>query len=164
MKPIEKPYASPSQPRQPNQARQPCQSSRPGQPSQPAQQAQANPTSPRVNRREYEGLLSPAHPLAKWFWSIVREMSLPNRAKLLAFCTGSPSPPAIGFSRLPGFNGGVTQFALVGTTSSEEQLPSASTCFAKLKLPAYKSLDTLRRKLFQAIEFSEGFAEAAVAE
>ena len=120
--------------------------------------------SPRVDRREYEGLLSPAHPLAKWFWSIVREMSLPNRAKLLAFCTGLPSPPAIGFSRLPGFNGGVTQFALVGTTSSEEQLPSASTCFAKLKLPAYKSLDTLRRKLFQAIEFSEGFAEAAVAE
>ena len=26
----------------------------------------------------------------------------------------------------------------LGTDSSEEQLPSASTCFAKLKLPAYK--------------------------
>ena len=96
-------------------------------------------------------------------WSIVRELSFPQRAKLLAFCTGSPSPPAVGFSRLPGFNGGVAQFTMVGTGSSGEHLPSASTCFAKLKLPAYKSLDILRSKLSQAIELAEGFAETAVA-
>ena len=52
----------------------------------------------------------------------------------------------------------------LGTDSSEEQLPSASTCFAKLKLPAYNSLDTMRNKLFQAIDLYEGFAEAAVAD
>ena len=74
-----------------------------------------------------------------------------------------PSPPAVGFSRLPGFNGGAAQFTLCGTGSFEEHLPSASTCFAILKLPAYKSLDMLRSKLTQAIELAEGFAEAAVA-
>ncbi len=111
----------------------------------------------------YEGSLSPTHPLTKWFRAIVYDLALSNRAKLLAFCTGSSSPPAVGFSRLPGFNGGITEFTLVGIESSEEQLPSASTCFAKLKLPAYKSLDTLKIKLFQAMELSEGFAEAAVA-
>ncbi|CAK0895705.1 unnamed protein product [Prorocentrum cordatum] len=110
----------------------------------------------------YEGAVSSSHVLALWFWSVVSEFSFADRAKLLAFCTGSPSPPAVGFSRLPGFNGGIAQFTLVGTGSSEEQLPSASTCFAKLKLPAYKSLQTLRSKLTQAIELYEGFAEAAV--
>ena len=36
-----------------------------------------------------------------------------DHAELLAFVTGSPAPPALGFERLSGFNGAATRFTLI---------------------------------------------------
>jgi hypothetical protein len=38
-----------------------------------------------------------------------------------------------------------------------ERLPMASTCFNLLKLPPYKSLESLRAKLLVAINLAGGF-------
>ena len=43
---------------------------------------------------------------------IVEEFPLELRSRLLAFVSGSQTPPALGFERLPGFNGGVVKFTL----------------------------------------------------
>lgn len=94
----------------------------------------------------YEGGLDAGSQLVRWFWEAVRSFSHLDRSRLLAFCTGCPNPPALGFERLPGFNGAQTRFTLVVIASNSSQLPTASTCFAKLKLPRYGDAATLRSK------------------
>eukprot|EP00933_Yihiella_yeosuensis_P018975 TRINITY_DN15445_c0_g1_i1.p1 TRINITY_DN15445_c0_g1~~TRINITY_DN15445_c0_g1_i1.p1 ORF type:complete len:587 (-),score=110.87 TRINITY_DN15445_c0_g1_i1:132-1820(-) len=111
----------------------------------------------------YEGGLTDSSPLIGWFWNVVRSFSEETRSRLLAFCTGSPNPPALGFARLSGFNGSTTRFKIVGI-SDDQRLPTASTCFATLRLPAYKDEETLKVKMLLAMNLASGFAEAATAE
>ncbi|RNF12748.1 putative ubiquitin-protein ligase [Trypanosoma rangeli] len=88
-----------------------------------------------------------------YFWQVVESMSQDERKKLLKFTTSMPRPPLLGFRFLsPPFKVHVVW----GT--SEEWLPSASTCFSTLKLPPYKDVEAARRKIKAAIEETDEFA------
>ncbi|ESL07485.1 hypothetical protein TRSC58_04825 [Trypanosoma rangeli SC58] len=88
-----------------------------------------------------------------YFWQVVESMSQDERKKLLKFTTSMPRPPLLGFQFLsPPFKVHVVW----GT--SEERLPSASTCFSTLKLPPYKDVEAARRKIKAAIEETDEFA------
>ena len=100
----------------------------------------------------------------RWLWAMVRDMSAEERSKLLFFCTGSARVPATGFATLMGYNGELYRFTVAHSHGADEgRLPTASSCFNKLYLPAYGSEAQLRMKLRLAIMGAEGFHEAAVA-
>ncbi|CAE8701777.1 unnamed protein product [Polarella glacialis] len=108
---------------------------------------------------DYSGGLSAEDQLSQWFWRALASFGSEQRAQLLQFATSSPCPPALGFSRLPG-----GPFRLERSQADVGRLPTASTCFCILRLPAFSSYEDLRAKLLLAVQGSKGFAEAAVAE
>ena len=59
--------------------------------------------------------------------SVVNDMSAHDRAKLLAFCTGSPRAPATGFASLMGYSGRLHKFHLQILDGGVDRLPVAST-------------------------------------
>lgn len=65
------------------------------------------------------------------------------------FLTGSDRIPILGMKSLG--------LVIQSTGGGEQYLPVAHTCFNLLDLPKYTSLETLREKLFQAIEHNQGF-------
>jgi ubiquitin-protein ligase E3 C len=91
-------------------------------------------------------------PLVTDFWAVVREMDAKDRAALLRFVTGCERAPPNGFREL------TPPFTLhLQSTSREESLPTASTCFNMLHLQRYRSRDVLRAKLLMAIHSGAGF-------
>ena len=92
----------------------------------------------------------------KWFWEVVQEFTPEERALLLQFSTGSSKVPLGGFAGLQG-SGEIMPFT-ISRTHDSAKLPTASTCFNLLKLPNYKSFETVKAKLKIAIKFgAEGF-------
>jgi len=89
---------------------------------------------------------------AQLLWQTLQEFSPAQRACFLQFVTGSPRLPSQGCSALePVFT--------IQRVEETSKLPSASTCFNRLKLPGYASADDMRQKLLMAIEEGgEGFA------
>lgn len=97
------------------------------------------------------GYLSSSQPVV-WFWQLVEhELSENERAMLLRFATACTRPPLLGFSSLD------PKFQIQRTSSSNGQLPSSSTCFNTLKLPAYGTRAVLKEKLLKAINSGSGF-------
>ena len=92
-----------------------------------------------------------------------------ERAKLLAFVTGSPKVPATGFANLMGYMGRKQLFRLQLAQSlsaapwATPRLPTASTCFNTLNLAEFSSKEQLRAMLSTAMCEAEGFDERAVA-
>ena len=82
------------------------------------------------------------------------------RARLLQFVTGSSRVPLQGFKGLQGSTGaaGPRLFTLHLIEASTENLPKAHTCFNRLDLPPYESLEKMSDKLTQAVEETCGFA------
>eukprot|EP00931_Biecheleriopsis_adriatica_P048154 TRINITY_DN27819_c0_g1_i1.p1 TRINITY_DN27819_c0_g1~~TRINITY_DN27819_c0_g1_i1.p1 ORF type:complete len:750 (+),score=98.53 TRINITY_DN27819_c0_g1_i1:194-2251(+) len=91
--------------------------------------------------------------VAGWFWTIVHtELGQEERARLLAFATGSARVPASGFVGL-GFK--------LSFDPNPMHLPTAHTCFRQLVLPLANNIEQLRAGLFTAIsEHGEGFGFA----
>lgn len=103
------------------------------------------------------GGLTKDSPVVRYFWEIVREMSPDMQKKLLNFCTGSPSVPALGFSQLLGTAAEKKSlFKLKMTKNSPDHLPIAHTCFNRLDLSPYISKAQFKEKLIMAME-SENF-------
>jgi len=87
-----------------------------------------------------------------WFWEVVeRDMDDKQRELLLRFVTACTRPPLLGFSQLE------PRFQIQRVTLENMQLPTASTCFNTLKIPAYPSKAVLREKLIKAITSGAGF-------
>ncbi|KAJ1607789.1 E3A like HECT domain containing ubiquitin [Cryptosporidium canis] len=86
-----------------------------------------------------------------WLWDILKnEFSIEEQAEFLLFVTSSRKAPLLGFQHLnPKFG--------IQIVPDNTRLPSASTCFNLLKLPAYSSKEALKSKLRQAIFNSKGF-------
>eukprot|EP01047_Picozoa_sp_COSAG01_P022487 COSAG01_NODE_1336_length_10676_cov_7.741420_5_plen_1470_part_00 len=61
---------------------------------------------------EYKSGFSESDPTVVFFWTIVEAMSDEDRSKLLAFVTGSPRVPALGFSSLQGYGGRQQRFTV----------------------------------------------------
>ena len=111
----------------------------------------------------YLGGFTAASAQVGWFWGIVRGMEIEKRAKLLDFCTGSAQAPATGFAHLMGYSGNQHCFSLQQVDGASDRLPTASTCFNMLSMPAYASAEQLEAKLLGAIDQAQGFDEDAVA-
>jgi E3 ubiquitin-protein ligase HACE1 len=113
---------------------------------------------------QYHDGLNATSAVAVWFWTAVREMSREERSALLHFCTGSVRVPAQGFTSLMGYGGQQQRFTLSCSANPDAgRLPTASTCFNKLYLPAYTSLPELKAKLLRVLTKAGSFDEAAVA-
>ena len=95
---------------------------------------------------EYEGY-EKNDPVIGFFWESLREMTGDERKKFLQFVWAR--------SRLPNKESDFeAPFKIMKGTekTSDESLPSASTCFFSLTLPCYSSKEILKRKLLFAIE------------
>ncbi|XP_034031594.1 NEDD4-like E3 ubiquitin-protein ligase WWP2 isoform X3 [Thalassophryne amazonica] len=92
-----------------------------------------------------------------WFWQVVKEMDNEKRIRLLQFVTGTCRLPVGGFAELIGSNG--PQKFCIDKVGKEAWLPRSHTCFNRLDLPPYRSLEQLREKLLFAIEETEGFGQ-----
>lgn len=82
---------------------------------------------------------------------------------MLDFCTGSAQAPATGFANLMGYGNNQQKFCLELLAGGPDRLPTAATCFNKLKMPRYTSEEQLRERLLLAISSAQGFDEGAVA-
>ncbi|PTB68969.1 hypothetical protein BBK36DRAFT_1111937 [Trichoderma citrinoviride] len=91
------------------------------------------------------------HPTIKMFWNVMRGFTDAQRRDVLKYVTSTPRAPLLGFSQLN------PKFAIRDGSSDQERLPSTSTCVNLLKLPIYKSEETLRKKLLYAIQSGAGF-------
>jgi len=93
--------------------------------------------------------------LKEMFWAVLLDFDLEDRAKLLAFASGSGRLPAGGFGALrPPFN------IEVLPAQSVEHLPNAHTCFNNLCMPPYESAAQLEARLRAAIQADAGFGFA----
>lgn len=100
-------------------------------------------------------------PTVKWFWQCVQErLDNEQRTRLLQFVTGTSRVPVNGFKDLQGSDG-PRRFCiqLLRMDRADEYLPKSHTCFNRLDLPAYTSLDVLVTKLTKAIEETCGFMQ-----
>lgn len=95
---------------------------------------------------EYEGYTANSQ-VIKYFWDTLREMTNVERKSFLQFVWARSRLP----TREIDFE---APFKIIKDTKStgDDALPSASTCFFTLTLPAYSSKDVLRKKLVFAIE------------
>ncbi|KAI8359952.1 hypothetical protein BD560DRAFT_184549 [Blakeslea trispora] len=121
----------------------------------------------------YENGYFDHHPVIRLLWQIVSELSSAEKRAFLKFVTGCPKPPLGGFVYLqPPFT-----IRMVSTDASTPdvdgvklvksffklninksgRLPSSSTCFNLLKLPAYTKKSLLKDKLCYAINANSGF-------
>ncbi|KAI0228425.1 putative E3 ubiquitin-protein ligase HERC4 [Lamellibrachia satsuma] len=98
---------------------------------------------------EYKGEYTPVHPTIVLFWQVFHELSLRQKKKFLFFLTGSDRIPIHGMKAMKMF--------IQSTAGGTDYLPVAHTCFNLLDLPQYDNKDTLRAKLLQAMQETEGF-------
>ncbi|XP_066933658.1 probable E3 ubiquitin-protein ligase HERC4 [Clytia hemisphaerica] len=100
---------------------------------------------------EYQGEYYRRHPIIENFWKVFHELTFPLKKKFLAFLTGTSKVSVLGMKHM--------KFIIQPVSGGEDgsHLPVAHTCFNLLDLPRYPDLDTMRKKLHQAIENSEGF-------
>ena len=70
------------------------------------------------------------------------------QSKLLQFATGAARIPLTGFRDLRG--GGEPRLFKITRVGTKMSLPQAHSCFNRLDLPPYESLDVLKEKLTMA--------------
>ncbi|KAI8336574.1 hypothetical protein BC941DRAFT_427474 [Chlamydoabsidia padenii] len=122
---------------------------------------------------QYQNGYFDQHPIIKLLWQIVQDFNSDEKRAFLKFVTSCPKPPLGGFGYLqPPFTirmispteqsvegMGLVRAMLKLNTNSDKfgRLPSSSTCFNLLKLPAYTKKSLLREKLHYAIHSNTGF-------
>lgn len=99
---------------------------------------------------EYEGI-GPDSPAVQWFWEVVTEFDQEMKARLLQFVTGTSGVPSRGFGVLQGNDGNIRKFTIHGVPVGVCLYPRAHTCFNRIDLPIYESLDDLKEKLKLAV-------------
>ncbi|KAM9476980.1 E3 ubiquitin-protein ligase HERC2-like [Clarias gariepinus] len=92
------------------------------------------------------------HPTIVSFWEVFEEMSNRDKKAFLLFLTGFDQVPVLGM-------GQVRMNVQPLNNATQDHLPQAHTCFAMLELPVYKTKQTLRKKLTEAIHHRRGFWE-----
>ncbi|KAJ7397165.1 hypothetical protein BTVI_137957 [Pitangus sulphuratus] len=100
----------------------------------------------------YKGDYTATHPTVRMFWETFHAFPLEKKKKFLLFLTGSDRIPIYGMSSL--------RIIIQSTTSGEQYLPVAHTCYNLLDLPKYSSKEILSARLVQAIDHYEGFSLA----
>jgi len=103
---------------------------------------------------EYQDEYNQDHQVIKYFWEILSDFSQDDLKKFLHFTTGSEKVPVGGFTHLQGSKG-LQKFTIKPHNSNG--LPIAHSCFNRLELPRYSTLQDLKDKLIYAITETEGF-------
>jgi len=97
----------------------------------------------------YDDGFSEDTPVIKNFWSVVHEMSVEDKKKLLFFATGSDRVPIKGLGSL--------NFTISKAGPDSDTLPTSHTCFNQLILPEYATRDKVKRCVYMAIQHAQGF-------
>ncbi|KAI0007938.1 HECT-domain-containing protein [Xylariaceae sp. FL0662B] len=95
--------------------------------------------------------------VVQFFWQTVRGWDGEQKSRLLQFTTGTSRIPVNGFKDLQGSDG--PRRFTIEKAGEIGNLPKAHTCFNRLDLPAYKSLEQLQSKLTIAVEETMGFGQ-----
>ncbi|XP_063074747.1 probable E3 ubiquitin-protein ligase HERC3 isoform X2 [Engraulis encrasicolus] len=98
----------------------------------------------------YKGEYSASHPTVRMFWEVFHEFTLEKKKQFLLFLTGSDRIPIHGMESL--------HIVIQSTSAEEHYLPVAHTCYNLLDMPCYRTKETLRTRLTQAVEQYEGFS------
>ncbi|KAI9302329.1 hypothetical protein BJ944DRAFT_290241, partial [Cunninghamella echinulata] len=122
---------------------------------------------------QYQNGYFDQHPIIKMLWQIIQEFKSDDKRAFLKFVTSCPKPPLGGFDflqppftiRMVSLNDqsldgiGLVKSMLKFNSNNEKsgRLPTSSTCFNLLKLPAYTKKSVLREKLLYAIHSNTGF-------
>lgn len=86
------------------------------------------------------------HPTIQLFWDVVfNDLTPQQHVLLLKFISSISRPPLLGFKDLH-------PKICIHKVSDTSRLPTSSTCYSLLKLPAYTSRKQMKEKLIQAIE------------
>ncbi len=96
-----------------------------------------------------ENIWNRNHKTIQYFWEVVHDMSIEEKKKFLFFFTGSMKAPLGGLSKIN------MKIQRMGPDSM--QLPTSHTCFNVLLLPEYSTKESLKIRLLQAINETEGF-------
>ncbi|KAJ4396033.1 NEDD4 E3 ubiquitin-protein ligase [Gnomoniopsis smithogilvyi] len=91
------------------------------------------------------------------FWQTVRSWDGEQKSRLLQFTTGTSRIPVNGFKDLQGSDG--PRRFTIEKAGEINNLPKAHTCFNRLDLPPYKTLEALQQKLTIAVEETMGFGQ-----
>eukprot|EP00826_Nyctotherus_ovalis_P039350 TRINITY_DN3782_c0_g1_i3.p1 TRINITY_DN3782_c0_g1~~TRINITY_DN3782_c0_g1_i3.p1 ORF type:complete len:430 (+),score=139.15 TRINITY_DN3782_c0_g1_i3:615-1904(+) len=102
----------------------------------------------------YKGHYSEDSKVIKWFWKVISELSDAERRDFLKYCTGSARTPAEGFKGLMSNSGKVCHFCIEPKeyTGESTAFIVAHTCFNRIELPEYPSLEMMRRCVGTVIE------------
>ena len=93
----------------------------------------------------------------KFFWQTIRSWDGEQKSRLLQFATGTSRIPVNGFKDLQGSDG--PRRFTIEKAGELNNLPKSHTCFNRLDLPPYKSLEALQTKLTMAVEETMGFGQ-----
>ncbi|KAI1327219.1 HECT-domain-containing protein [Xylariaceae sp. FL0255] len=95
--------------------------------------------------------------VVQYFWQTIRSWDGEQKSRLLQFATGTSRIPVNGFKDLQGSDG--PRRFTIEKAGDVGNLPKAHTCFNRLDLPPYKSLEALQQKLTIAVEETMGFGQ-----
>jgi len=91
------------------------------------------------------------------FWRVVEEsLDTDQRTRLLQFVTGTSRLPAGGFANLQGVDGSNRKFELYGLKGGNDTVPRSHTCFNRLDLPDYSTVEHMRFVLTNLVEGDVG--------
>ncbi|KAL2162419.1 hypothetical protein VTH06DRAFT_7332 [Thermothelomyces fergusii] len=93
----------------------------------------------------------------QFFWQTVRSWDGEQKSRLLQFTTGTSRIPVNGFKDLQGSDG--PRRFTIEKAGDITNLPKAHTCFNRLDLPPYETLEQLQQKLTMAVEETMGFGQ-----
>ncbi|RPA81827.1 HECT-domain-containing protein [Ascobolus immersus RN42] len=91
------------------------------------------------------------------FWKCIRGWDAEQKSRLLQFATGTSRIPVNGFKDLQGSDG--PRRFTIEKAGEPTQLPKSHTCFNRLDLPPYPSMEVLQSKLSMAVEETMGFGQ-----
>ncbi|KAJ7531965.1 hypothetical protein O6H91_14G067000 [Diphasiastrum complanatum] len=97
----------------------------------------------------YQGGYTKQSQIVRWFWELVKGMTIEEKKQLLFFTTGNDRAPVGGLASL--------KFIIQRNGDDTDRLPTAHTCFNILLIPEYSSKLKLEDRLKLAISNSTGF-------
>eukprot|EP00550_Attheya_septentrionalis_P004711 CAMPEP_0198293348 /NCGR_PEP_ID=MMETSP1449-20131203/16620_1 /TAXON_ID=420275 /ORGANISM="Attheya septentrionalis, Strain CCMP2084" /LENGTH=1294 /DNA_ID=CAMNT_0043992895 /DNA_START=157 /DNA_END=4041 /DNA_ORIENTATION=- len=106
---------------------------------------------------QYNGGYHPTQPVIQWLWEIMDEFTPDQQRKFLKFMTSCSRQPLLGFGALVPLPCIQKIRLRDDEIGAAVKLPTSSTCMNLLKLPDYKTKQTLKDKLLYAIEAGAGF-------
>ena len=91
------------------------------------------------------------HPVIKWFWEIIFDLSQKELSNLLMFSTGTSRVPFGGFAALESNRGNLSKFTIERSDYNfgEKNFIKAHTCFNRLDIPEF---DT-KEEMEEAVKF-----------